>query len=134
MYLSMLNEKQKKMFLEYVYNLASVDGDYSEKEKALVESYCWEMHIIDLRDHMQMSLDEIIDTMEAECGERERRIIVFEAIGLAMVDGNYDGAERDMIRKMMKKFDIDNAFGAECERQIKEYIKLQNRVNELVLS
>lgn len=34
MYLALLNESEKAVFLGMTYNLATVDGDYSDSEKS----------------------------------------------------------------------------------------------------
>lgn len=38
MYLGMLNKKQKSLFLEFVYNLAIIDGEYSQEEKQMIKA------------------------------------------------------------------------------------------------
>ena len=66
MYLSILNQKEKELFLELAYNLASADGDYSSKENALINGYCQEMQIEFEVKMMTRSLDYIISTIKKE--------------------------------------------------------------------
>lgn len=40
MFLSMLNETQKRLFLDFAHHMASIDGNYSNEEKEMVKSYC----------------------------------------------------------------------------------------------
>lgn len=45
MYLSLLNEKQKELCIGLAINLASVDGNFSEDERVMLDGYCYEMGI-----------------------------------------------------------------------------------------
>lgn len=62
-----------------------------------------------------------------------KKIIIFETIGLALVDGNYDKTERTIIEQMAKTFEIKESYTKECEQLLEEYLKLQNRINQTVL-
>lgn len=133
MYLSMLNDTQKELFLELAYKLASIDGNYTEQEQFMIKGYCAEMQIEFQHIDISKSIEEIIELMQAECSEREKRIILFEAIGLALIDSDYDERERKMVGNMVEVFRIKNGFDKDCEKLLKEYIGLQNRINTLVL-
>ena len=39
MYLALLNEEKKKLFLDLSYCIASADGVYSDDEKLMISSY-----------------------------------------------------------------------------------------------
>ena len=42
MYLTLLNEKEKEIFLGVAFQLAAVDGYYSDEEKEMINGYCQE--------------------------------------------------------------------------------------------
>ena len=42
MYLSLLKENEKQMFIELAYNLVNIDGDFSQEEKNMILGYCLE--------------------------------------------------------------------------------------------
>lgn len=133
MYLIVLNEKQKELFLELAYQLALIDNDFSEKEQVMLDSYCNEMRIGVPEVIHAGSIDRIIKTMRNECTTLEKKIMFFEILGLALVDGNYDDSERKIIEEIMKAFEIDESFAREGESILKEYIEIQNKMNALVL-
>ena len=133
MYLSILNQKEKELFLELAYNLASADGDYSSKENALINGYCQEMQIEFEVKMMTRSLDYIISTIKKESFIIFKKIFVFELIGLAMVDKNYDESERDLIGRLENEFGMEANFASECEKILNEYISFQEKINQLVL-
>jgi len=129
----MLNEKQKNIFLELAYQMALIDNDYSEKERVMVESYCNEMQIAVPEVILAGSIDGIIESMRSECTVTEKKIMLFEILGLALVDGNYDKSERNIVEEISKAFEIEESFLQESERVLQEYIELQGRMNTLVL-
>lgn len=133
MYLAILNKKQKQAFLAFAYCMATSDGVYSEEEQLFMQSYCDEMKIpLDL-EGLQRSAEEAIQELDAVCDLRAKKICIFEAIGLAACDQNYDENERALIRQAMMSLGIDEGFDAECEKMINEYLEFQNKVNTLVL-
>ena len=133
MYLAQLTENQKRLFLGLAYHIASADGNYSDDENLMIKSYCAEMNIEFDLNNLSAQPDEIIARIKAECEEKSRKIIIFELIGLALVDHNYDDAERTIINTAMDRLDINKSFGVQCEKLLNEYIEFQNKINALVL-
>jgi len=133
MYLAILNEEEKKLFLGLAYHIAMADGVYCDEEKLMMFSYCKEMQI-DLDEAITSKpVSDIIDEMADICAEREKKIIVFETLGLALVDGNYDVSEQKLINIVAKKFGISDEYITKCEKIIKRYIQLQSQINSLII-
>lgn len=134
MFLSLLNTNQKLLFTSLVYNLAASDGDVSEDERMVIESYSAEMEMEISLENVDADMDNIISQISNMSGVREKKIIVFEMIGLAMADSNFDEGEREIVRKALRIFNLDVEFGDFCERKIAEYLKLQEELNLKILS
>lgn len=132
-YLHLMNEKEKELFIGLAYGLASADGDYSDEEKVLIDGYCKEMQITFDEKGMVRPAADIIDEMAEKSDGQIKKIIVFELIGLAMVDGNYEGSERTIINQIEEKFQMDTGFADKCEKVISDYIAFQSKINQLVL-
>lgn len=135
MYLSALNGNQKHLFLDLALHLATADGTYSDDEKIMMDAYCQEMQLPSLKKNgtPPKPLDEIVNCLSKEGTERERRIILYEAVGLAMVDGKYDNKERAFINSIQEKFGLPKNFCGQCEAVLNEYFNLQARINGLVV-
>lgn len=133
MYLSLLKEEQKGVFLELAYEMAFLDNDFSEQEKLMIESYCNEMKMEVPPVIRARSMAELIKTIKEEWEEREKKIVLFEIIGLAMIDSNYDEEERKSIVSMTEIFGLTDEFRDECEILLKEYVEMQSRMNTLIL-
>ena len=133
MYLALLNESEKAVFLGMTYNLATVDGDYSDSEKVMIDGYCQELQCQFDEKTMLKPMDSLIQTIKVGSSDKVKKIFIFELVGLAMSDGNYDNNERKIIGQMLNEYNIDFSFANKCEEILSEYIDFQGRINELVL-
>lgn len=133
MYLSMLKSDLKNNFLKLAYHLAYSDGDYSEEETVMIRQYCEEMDIQFLPYEESTDISKIIKYIALNSNETEKKIIIFECIGLAMSDNKYDESEKIFIKEISETFNVSLDFAHECELLINEYFKLQNRINSLII-
>ncbi len=133
MYLSMLSEKRKNDFLELAYHMALINNDFSEKERIMIENYCNEMQIAIPEVIHTKPIDEIIESMRSECTMAEKKIMIFEILGLALVDGNYDKSEERIVEEIAKALEIGESFLQESKKVLQEYIEIQGKINTLVL-
>lgn len=132
MYLALLNEKEKELFLGLAYNLAYIDGNYSDKEQKLINEYCQEMQIQFDAEKMVKPVVDIISAINEMSNDRIKKIFLLELIGLAMIDGNYDDSEKKIVYKVGKEFDLEMDFVSRCENVLSEYISFQERMNQLI--
>ena len=132
MYLALLNDKEKELFLGLAYDLVTSDGEYSGAEKATIDGYCQEMMFKFNEKTMIRQIDSIIDEFNRLSNDKVKRIIVFESIGLAMADNHYDIPERELIKKMEDSFGLEKEYASCCEKLLNEYISFQDRIDSLV--
>ena len=131
MYLSILKENEKKMFLDLAYALSSADGNVADKEKTLIHHYCDEMGI---EKHTPSTVvkSEVVKELVETTDLQSKKIIVFELIGLAMADNSYDESEKQFILETASKFGLPNTFVDRCEKIILEYLSFQDKINNLI--
>ena len=108
MYLSLLSNDNKELFLDLILIIAKVDNDFSD--------------------------EELINVIDELTSMKEKRIFIFEAIGLAMADGDFDGDEKKIILLASYVFALDESYVKECEVILTQYYDFQNKVNQLVLA
>lgn len=132
MYLSILKEKEKKMFLDLAYVLSSADGNMADEEKAMIDHYCDEMGI---EKHTPSIVDksEIVNELAKATDLQSKRIIIFELIGLAIADNSYDETEKQFIIKAVSQFELSKDYMDSCEKIISEYLSFQDKINHLIL-
>lgn len=133
MYLGLLNEEQKELCIGLAINLASIDGNFSDEEKTMIDAYCYEMGISYDYSKEIAEISDIVERLHVISDMREKKIIVFEAIGLAMADNDFHEKERIMIRTMVEKFNMEESYIDKCEHVIEEYTQFQTRINSLVI-
>lgn len=134
MFLSLLNINQKKLFISLAFNLAVSDGEFSENERMVLKSYSLEMGLELKLEDIDTDINHIVSEINNLCGVREKKIIIFEMIGLAMSDDHYDDEERAIVRNALETFELDSEFGNFCEKKLTEYLNLQEELNSKILS
>lgn len=134
MFLSLLATAQKKMFMSMAFIMASSDGVLSENERLVIESYSTEMNMEVKMEEADKEFAHVLSEINTYCEIREKKIIVFELIGLAMVDGNYDEGERKLVRSAIENWGLNDEFGDFCEKKLNEYLKLQEELTAAILS
>ncbi len=75
MYLALLSEKEKEMFLGVAFNLAAVDGDYSDEEKTVINGYCQEMQCIFDEKTMVKPMDVLIKDIKSNSDNRIKKFL-----------------------------------------------------------
>ena len=134
MFLAMLNDKEKEIFLGLAYNLVVADGIYSIEEKTVMKEYCKEMQCTFDDSRKVSSVDELLQELQSlNIDITKKKIYVFELIGLAMADGYYHENERTIIDQLRKKMSVGEEFAKQCEDEISKYFDFQSKINMLVL-
>lgn len=134
MYLALLNKEQKEIFLGLAYNLSNIDGDYSSSEQQMIESYCGEMNIEYSDSITKVELNTIMENINKIFDNKSIKIVLFELIGLAMVDNNFDETEHAFLNSIQNFFSVDSEFMSKAENYIKNYLDLQSNINTLILN
>ena len=134
MYLALLNKEQKEIFLGLAYNLSNIDGDYSSPEQQMIESYCGEMNIEYSDSIAKVELNTIMENINKIFDNKSIKIVLFELIGLAMVDNHFDKSEYAFLNSIQNLFSVDSEFMSKAENYIKKYLELQLNINTLILN
>lgn len=107
MFLKELNNEEAVAFVNLLDQFANVDNEVAREEKRLIEGYVKELGLE--KDKVGiLSYDDIVEVLK-KSKERIKRIIYFELIGLALVDGNYGDLEVDYLDKIAIDLDINRA-------------------------
>lgn len=133
MYLHRLGNEQKMLFLELAQQFVYVDEVFSEHEKQVIKAYCQEMGIDNI-DCKPGNKAETIEKVMNICSKDDGKIIIFELIGLGLIDGMYDSQERKFVSEISKIIGITDEYCNACEIAINDYMNIQERFNRLVIS
>ena len=104
MFLNELSKDEAVYFLNLVSIFARVDNKFSKEEQVLLNEYKEELGIADEEATIK-EYNEIIDIIK-KLDQRKKRIIYFELVGLALVDGEYETKEIDFLEKLSDELEI----------------------------
>lgn len=125
MFVNLMNVEEKKNFLELVYKIANCDGEFSDDEEELVNSYKMELGISDIPD--TKSIDELI-ALFADKAIQLKKIVFFELYGMIMADGKVVDAETEILNNLKNQLSLGEEFYAELVNAATELQKAYDMV------
>ena len=130
MFLEILKDDQKDLFLQLAVIAAKENGNVDEAESEMLLKFANEMKIAP-RAEAVLSLDDIVDGLAKSCDKREKRIVLFEAAGIMNTDGEYDDAEYEFLKNIAAKFEISEEELGTLMGLVSDYVAL---FNEIIIS
>lgn len=100
MYLSMLSNEKKHLFLDLEIYMSKIDSDFSDEEKAIIDTHCIEMHIDNNNYECELPLDVVLSKISDEFCELEKRIVFLELAATVLADNVYHTSERALLNRM----------------------------------
>lgn len=94
MFLKMLSEDQKKLFMEFAYAMADADDNIAPEEIDIMRAYMEEMEFEITEKPALRKIEEILADINRVSDIQTKKIFLFEIIGLIMADGVYDDSEK----------------------------------------
>ena len=133
MYLKLLNDQEKKAFLELACDLSAVDGNFEQAESLMISEYCNEMDISFEECSTNGDITVLLNKLNETLDGKSKKIILFELLGLALCDNMFDNKERDFIYSIAENFGIDKNIVNAFEDVISKYIKIQHDIDDMIL-
>lgn len=132
MFLNNLTQEKKELFLSLAYKISCIDENYADEEKMVLEQYCVEMDIRIDKIQLIEDFDKILNRINILCNIQEKKIFVFESVGLILADGVIHDKEMEAITNMVRLFEINDNYFEDCMKLNKEYYDLQSRMMNLI--
>lgn len=121
MFVQVMGKEEREKFLELIYKIANIDGDYVAEEEELIDSYKAELELSDIKD--TDTIEEIIDYFSSK-SESIRKIVLFEVYGMINADGKIDISEEKLFNLSQEKFGIS-------EQQTKAIINVAEELQKV---
>ncbi len=103
MFLNMLNEEEKKAFLELAHTVAYADG-LDEKEEELIDMYARQMQI-ENSGYQKRPLESILTVFKSR---ESKKIVLMEIFALIYSDDYYSAEEKEIIESAKTVFGISD--------------------------
>lgn len=108
MFLYSLKEDNKLRFIELCRYASEADEKVEDKEKETIAMYCREMGISEELSSVKRELNIVLNELKNEADTTEKRIILFEILGLMLADEQYTKLEEQFVLKIIEAFEMDN--------------------------
>ncbi len=131
MFLGLLNDGQKKLFLELAVKAAEANDVVTVEEQNVMEAFAREMQIEPVYNSDD-SLDELLEQFCSSSSQKVKRIVLFELLGVLFSDSEFDEREKLFISRVIEKFGIDESKVKDMRDAITEYANLYNRIVRIV--
>lgn len=132
MYLNLLSEKNKVLFLELAHHVSKADGVLCKNEILILEKYKQECLLVDYKyrdlDHLN-----VLNTLNKET-QTVKKIILFELIGLCMSDGEFCDDEKDLLISILELFSLEKNILDNFVAKINELNKIYEVTTGIILS
>lgn len=106
MFLNVLNDEKKELFLDLCISLSESDGDFSQEEKVIINKFCAEMNTA-VRYEANYDVESTLIRLNDICSDVEKRSIVLEVLGIILADDKYVEDEKVILENLSEKFSID---------------------------
>ena len=100
-----LRSEEKFAFLQLCQHVAKIDGEYSLKERQVIDEYCVEMGIDNVEiDQSQFVLE---DNLEIFTTKKSQKIVLLSLMVLIHIDHKYGIYEHKTIAHIAQKFEFE---------------------------
>lgn len=132
MFLRQLTLENQNDFLKICIYAVHADGIISEQEKKLLSGYCDEMGLPFELEKPNESIEKILDRVNVNASNNEKRIILLETIGLLYSDKKYVLKEQQFVRLLSKACKLDTATVQIAEQAVEKLMESYRVLNEFI--
>ncbi len=131
MYLSNLNLKQKKAFLDACIKISSADGNVARQEIKLIEEFCNEMNV-KVRLEAEKNFDEAIVELNTVSTPAQRKEILFELARIVYADNIIKPREEQLLKFTMDVFKIPALDYQKVMTLVKDYARVNRAIETFI--
>lgn len=132
MFLHLLNNEQKELFLDLAIKAAEANGVVEIEEKNLLKAFSIEMQIPS-RYSTEKTTDDILNRLSKITNEKEKKILSFELIGIIFTDGTYDDEEKAFMTRISEHLNIPMNVIEKMINVLGEYKNVYEKICDIVL-
>lgn len=130
MFLTKLKKKEKVAFLKLAYHISRSDNDFSESQKSIINKYCHEMKIEDIK-YKDKKFD-LENTLLKFKSQKSQKIILLEIMALVYSDNYLHEEEEKVLIAMVNKFKLPYSLTLVYGEWAKAMLALYRQGNALI--
>ena len=127
MFLNQLNQNEKEAFMSLSVHVANANGILANEEKEMIQEYCREMGIDSFDEKDIASMDNVLAVFE-QSDLRIKKIVLFEILGLAYADGEYEDSEDNFVMRFAAELGLNNNTVKEQKDLLVEYLEILKKI------
>lgn len=131
MFLNQLNQKEKETFMSLSVHVANSNGILADEEKEMIQEYCREMGLDSFNEKDAVPMEDVL-TVFKQSDLDIRKIVLFEILGLAYADGEYEDTEDDFIIQFATAIGLNKETVEEQETLLVEYLEILKKIVQIV--
>lgn len=122
MFLSVLNENEKKVFLELASHAIGADGIVSAKEQEVFNSYAYECEMPGY-EAQRLEFASLISTAKLY-PEKIRKILLIELWGIVLSDDSLEQEESEWMFKLAQDLEVNPALARRIKRWSQDFVDI----------
>ncbi|RDU73385.1 hypothetical protein CQA66_01595 [Helicobacter aurati] len=138
MFLNLLNQEEKNIFLEFAHHIAWSNNDFSDAQKRIIATYCLEMQVEDIKyDRNNEDNFNITQTLAKVTNPQSQRIMLLESMALVFAEhvsrlDSIHKEERRVIDEMIQAFGLNTSYAVIYSEWTKAMLSLANQGRALI--
>ena len=106
MYLSLLDNEKKHLFLDLELYMSCSDGEFSIDEKNIIDVHCLEMEIDNNNYQPDLPKDLLLNKLKTSLTIKEKKIFILELMAVVLADGDFHENEHEIMLQLAKYFNF----------------------------
>lgn len=132
MFLNLLSDEEKQIFLKLAVSVIQSDGKLEESEKSLVAEYSREMGIENYTLEENVDAIPLVEKIAKNSSNSVKRIFLLELLACANADGDFSKEEKSLIQSFVKVCSLSEASLQSSIDLLKEYKTISTKLMKFI--
>lgn len=123
-----LNKDEARAFMRVVSEFVRIDNKVKREEKSIIDKYISKLDVSkeEIEGFSHKEAIEVLDKSE----DKIKKMVYFELLGVALIDGDYENSEVDFLEEIAEKFNISRALKIALANYYFDIDNMQNKSEE----
>ena len=132
MFLNLLNDEEKSIFLKLAISVIQADGKLEESEKQYIDEYSREIGISEYNLNAKIDPVPLAEKIGDCSTDAVKRVFLLELTACAKADGDFAETEKALISSFLNAFKLTDNSLQECLNLLDEYMNVSKKLMSFV--